>query len=152
MTIELEDCPCTGKNMSNLAAPWVLLTLYRREGIHGYEITRIIRDHIEALGIGLNMTGLYRHLNVLEDRGMLASQWDTSAKGPARRRYRLTEAGRQCLWQWMQTLTTQMMLIGKFFDHARAVFPDSDLPGIVVPQPSEDQGAGSERRSQARFH
>jgi PadR family transcriptional regulator PadR len=140
MTIQLEDCPCTGKNMSNLAAPWVLLTLYNREGIHGYEITKIIRDHIEALGIGLNMTGLYRHLNMLEKRGMLVSEWDTSAKGPARRMYSLTDAGKECLWHWMQTLATQMLLIGKFFDHARMIFPDSDLPGIEMPSENARRG------------
>ncbi len=132
MVIELANCPCSGKHMSNLAAPWVLLTLYQREGAHGYEITRIIRERIEGLGIGLNMTGLYRHLNMLERRGMLASEWDTTLRGPARRRYRLTEAGRQCLWRWMQTLTTQAMLIGTFFDHARLVFPESGLPGVAL--------------------
>lgn len=40
MTIELDECPCTGKNMSNLAAPWALLTLYHRQGIHGYKLHR----------------------------------------------------------------------------------------------------------------
>ncbi|MFO7685926.1 MAG: hypothetical protein R6V60_07520 [Desulfobacterales bacterium] len=40
MTIELDECPCTGKNMSNLAAPWSLLTLYHRLGIHGYKLHR----------------------------------------------------------------------------------------------------------------
>ena len=57
----LDNCPCTGKNMSNLAAPWILLTLYRSEGIHGYEICKIIRERIGELGVGLNITGLYRH-------------------------------------------------------------------------------------------
>lgn len=132
MVIRLEDCPCTGKNMSNLAAPWLLLILYNQSALHGYEISKIIRDHIEELGIGLNMTGLYRHLNLLEKRGMLVSEWDTAHKGPARRRYSLTEDGRQCLWRWMQTLTTQMTLIGKFFDHARTVLPDSRLPQIAM--------------------
>ena len=133
MDIKIDDCPCSGKNMSNLAAPWALLTLYNRGGIHGYELTRIIRDHIEAMGIGLNMTGLYRHLKMLEKRGMLVSEWDTAAAGPARRRYFITDAGKECLWRWILTLTTQIALIGKFFDNAREVFPDIQLPEIDIP-------------------
>ena len=137
MTAQIEDCPCTGKHMSNLAAPWILLTLYNQAAVHGYEISKIIRDHIESLGIGLNMTGLYRHLNLLEKRGMLISEWDTDRKGPARRRYSLTEAGKECLWRWMQTLTTQMTLIGKFIDHAHTVFPDSHLPQSARSNPPD---------------
>jgi DNA-binding PadR family transcriptional regulator len=124
MAIQLDDCPCSGKSMSNLAAPWVLLTLYTEGAIHGYELTRMIRDHIESMGIGLNMTGLYRHLNMLEKRGMLVSEWDVAGKGPARRKYTLTSAGEECLSRWMQTLSTQMTLIGTFLDRAREVLPD----------------------------
>ena len=150
MATKLDDCPCTGKNMSNLAAPWVLLTLYDQEGIHGYEITKIIRDHIEALGIGLNMTGLYRHLNMLEKRGMLVSEWDTPPKGPARRKYSLTEEGKECLWRWMQTLTTQMSLIGKFFDHAGTVFPGSHLPRVDLSDLPEASVVPSAARTRSR--
>ena len=133
MTTPLDDCPCTGKNMNNLVGPWILLTLYDREAIHGYEITKIIGRRFEPLGIGLNMAGLYRHLNLLEKRGMLASQWDTSQKGPARKEYSLTSAGRECLWRWMQTLTVHMTLIGELFDLARKVFPEARLPAINLP-------------------
>ncbi|MCG6892216.1 MAG: helix-turn-helix transcriptional regulator [Desulfobacteraceae bacterium] len=146
MPVPFEDCPCSGKSMSNLAAPWILLTLFHHEGVHGYEITRIIRQRIESLGLGLNMTGLYRHLNHLEKRGMLLSEWDTSQKGPARKKYFLTDAGRECLWRWMQTLTTQMTLIGELFDHARGVFPESRLPRIDLSElhPGGGRKSGSD--------
>jgi DNA-binding PadR family transcriptional regulator len=124
MTIQLDDCPCSGKSMSNLAAPWVLLTLYEKGALHGYELTRMIRENIDAMGIGLNMTGLYRHLNMLEKRGMLVSAWDVSGTGPARRKYTLTPAGKECLVRWMQTLNNQMTLIRTYLDRARAVLPD----------------------------
>ena len=124
MTIQLDECPCSGKNMSNLAAPWILLTIYTNGAVHGYELTRLIRDQIESMGIGLNQTGLYRHLNMLEKRGMLVSKWDVVGRGPARRQYSLTAAGKQCLSRWMRTLSTQMTLIGTFLDCARTVLPD----------------------------
>ena len=82
MPLDFKDCPCSGKNMSNFAAPWILLTLFNHQGTHGYEIKKIIKDYIDDLGIGMNITGLYRHLNVLEKRGMLSSEWDTPGRGP----------------------------------------------------------------------
>lgn len=128
MADTLEDCPCSGKNMSNLAAPWVLLTLYQQPSLHGYELTRIIRERVEAAGMHLNMTGLYRHLNMLEQRGMLVSQWDLGESGPARRTYNLTRDGQACLLRWLQTLTTQISLIERFFDEARQAFRGQPFP------------------------
>jgi DNA-binding PadR family transcriptional regulator len=126
------DCPCTGKNMRNLAAPWILLTLFNQDGIHGYEIGRIISGYLERTEAGLNLAGLYRHLNVLEKRGMVTSEWDIGAKGPAKRRYFLTNAGKECLWRWIRTLGSQMVLIGTFFDQARIAFPSAILPHISM--------------------
>ncbi len=134
----LENCPCSGKNVSNLAAPWALLTLYKTPSLHGYELTRIIREHIEASGMHINMTGLYRHLKALEERGMLTSQWDTGCTGPARRIYTLTENGKDCLKNWMETLGTQASLITAFLDRANILFQDkNDQNGA----PGSGQGA-----------
>ncbi len=134
MSKELDDCPCSGKNIRNLAAPWILLTLRTHEGIHGYELSKIIGRQLEELGISLNMTGLYRHLNTLEKRGMLASEWDTAAQGPARRIYYLTETGQECLLRWIRTLTTQMCLIDAFFEQVRTELPDQLLQGQLLPR------------------
>ena len=101
MTIDIEDCPCSGKNMSNLAGPWILLTLYHHQGTHGYEIRKIIKGYIEDFSVGVNITGLYRHLNMLERRGMLSSEWDTTEKGPPKRRYTLTEKGTETLFNFL---------------------------------------------------
>lgn len=132
MPDDIENCPCSGKNMSNLAAPWILLTLFHHQGTHGYEIQKIIKSYLDDFSIGLNITGLYRHLNLLEKRGMLSSEWDTTEKGPPKRRYFLTESGKACLWRWMNTLCNQVSLIGCFLDQARVVFPDATLPKVQV--------------------
>ncbi len=130
--INLKECPCSGKNISTLVAPWILLTLYQHEGSHGYEIQKIILSQLQELGFGLNMGGLYRHLNILEKRGMLTSTWDTSAPGPARRNYFLTEEGKECLWRWMRTLSIHATLIGKFMDEAQRVFSNAILPKVML--------------------
>jgi DNA-binding PadR family transcriptional regulator len=130
--IDLNQCPCSGKNISTLVAPWILLTLHQHEGSHGYEIQKIILGQLQELGFGLNMGGLYRHLNILEKRGVLTSTWDTSAPGPARRKYFLTEAGKECLWRWMRTLSVHVTLIGKFMDEAQQVFSNAILPKVML--------------------
>jgi DNA-binding PadR family transcriptional regulator len=135
--IDFDACPCSGKNMSTLVAPWILLTLYHHEGTHGYEIQRLILSRLQEMDLGLNMTGLYRHLNMLEKRGVLTSTWDTGEPGPAKRRYFLTESGKECLWRWLGTLGIQLTLIGKFLDEARLVFPRAILPKVVAVQPDK---------------
>ena len=129
---DFEACPCSGKNMSTLVGPWILLTLYHHAGTHGYEIQKIILSRLQEMDLGLNMAGLYRHLNLLEKRGMLTSTWETEEPGPAKRRYYLTEAGKECLWRWLGTLGAQLTLIGKFLDEAHRVFPQAVLPRVMV--------------------
>nr|WP_320012276.1 helix-turn-helix transcriptional regulator [uncultured Desulfobulbus sp.] len=124
MKAPLENCPCNGKSVSNLAAPWILLTLHQQPSLHGYELTRITSQQIEAMGMHINMAGLYRHLKALEQRGVLKSQWDTDGNGPARRTYTLTSDGAACLRNWMETLTTQATLIETFLHQASRLFPE----------------------------
>ena len=130
--IDLKECPCSGKNISTFVAPWILLILHENEGSHGYEIQKMILPHLRELGFGLNLGGLYRHLNILEKRGVLTSTWDTSTPGPARRQYFLTESGKECLWRWMNTLSVHASLIGKFMDVARRTFSNALLPKVVI--------------------
>ncbi|MGD9056810.1 MAG: helix-turn-helix transcriptional regulator [Desulfobacterales bacterium] len=125
-----QNCPCTGKHMKHFAAPWILLTLVKHEGAHGYKIKKIMNTFTQDLGIPLNITGLYRHLDGLEKRGALYSQWDSRGKGPARRKYYLTESGKECLRYWMRTLSMQSLLIGRFFEQAKKIFPSIQMPSI----------------------
>jgi DNA-binding PadR family transcriptional regulator len=129
---DFESCPCSGKSMSTLVGPWILLTLHYHPGTHGYEIQRIILNRLQEMDLGLNMAGMYRHLNQLEKRGMLTSTWDTGEPGPAKRQYHLTDAGKECLWRWISTLGNQLTLIGKFLDEAQLVFPQAVLPKVMI--------------------
>jgi len=132
------DCPCNGKNMNYFTAPWTLLTLYNHEGTHGYEIKKFIEGYMTDQKISLNITGLYRHLKTLEQRGLLTSEWDTPENGPAKRKYYLTEAGEECLWRWMRTLNTQLSLIQTFLKQAKAIRPPAVLTSFQ-PIMEEDQ-------------
>ncbi len=130
MALPDKDCPCAGKNMKPFVAPWILLTLIDYEGAHGYKIKKIMNRYTQDLGIPLNITGLYRHLNGLEQRGLLYSKWDSGGRGPAKRKYYLTESGKECLRYWMRTLSMQSLLIGRFFEQAKKVFPSTRMPTI----------------------
>ena len=63
---------------------------------------------------------------------MLTSTSDTSAPGPAKRKYLLTETGKECLLRWMSTLSIHVGLIGKFMDEAQRVFSNAILPKVIV--------------------
>ena len=140
-TIDFEGCPCSGKNMSTLVGPWILLILYDRAGAHGYEIQKLILNRLQELEIGFNLAGLYRHLNAMEKRGMLTSTGETREPGPAKRKYYLTAAGKECLWRWVGTLGIHLTLIGKFMEQARQIFPEAILPEVVIAQ-TDPNGAG----------
>ena len=137
MSINFNECPCSGKNMTYFTAPWILLTLYLHEGIHGYKLKKILKGYMEDLGISMNITGLYRHLKLMEERGVVSSEWDTPNKGPAKKQFYLTENGKECLWRWMQTLHIQVELISRFFEKAKSVFPSS--PSLHIQFQSREQ-------------
>ncbi len=121
--IDFNECPCSGKNMTTLVAPWILLTLYLHQGTHGYEIQKMIQERLRELGLTSNIAGLYRHLKTLEKRGLVRSVRDTGDSGPARRPLYLTDAGKECLSRWIKTLRVQMGLIDKLLNECSRLIP-----------------------------
>jgi poly-beta-hydroxybutyrate-responsive repressor len=92
--------------------PALLLLLAEREA-HGYELLERLPELVGA-GTRIDMGNLYRVLRGLEEEGFVASEWDASAAGPARRRYRLTDEGRSLLRDWVDALQTAQQHIGTF--------------------------------------
>jgi len=80
----------------------VLLLLLHQGASHGYDLVRAL----EPFGLGDVAPGpVYRTLRGLEAAGLVQSEWDTeSSAGPARRVYRLTEAGHHYLADWVEDL------------------------------------------------
>jgi poly-beta-hydroxybutyrate-responsive repressor len=80
----------------------VLLLLLHRGPSHGYDLV----SALEPFGLGDVPAGpVYRILRELEAAGLVDSEWDTaSSAGPARRVYRLTEAGHHHLADWVEGL------------------------------------------------
>ena len=92
--------------------PSVLLLVRDRPGVHGYELLEQLSERFP--GSRPDMGNLYRLLRSLEDEGVVRSQWDADAPGPARRRYWLTEEGERLLDAWAAALGRARERIDEF--------------------------------------
>ena len=73
--------------------PTLILAVLDEGPRHGYAIAREIeRRSADALSLGEG--SLYPALRALEAEGLVTSQWEVQASGPARKVYSLTETGR----------------------------------------------------------
>jgi poly-beta-hydroxybutyrate-responsive repressor len=101
-----------------------LLALLRGWNAYGYQLAQRLR----AAGLPLfDQATVYRTLRQLERSGLVSSFWDTSASGPARRRYALTQAGEAFLAAWLDTLQRYQQFL-------------QALWGIVPPSAGERAG------------
>jgi poly-beta-hydroxybutyrate-responsive repressor len=93
--------------------PSVLLLLRERPA-HGYELL----DALPALTgeTRVDMGNLYRVLRALEEDGLVRSEWEADAPGPARRIYELTADGRRLLDEWASALRLSRERIDAFLD------------------------------------
>ncbi|HFD40071.1 MAG TPA: PadR family transcriptional regulator [Anaerolineae bacterium] len=105
--------PFAGGAVRRFLEPVLLLLLHQGAG-HGYELV----NALEPFGLGDMASGpVYRTLRQLEAAGLVRSEWDTqSAGGPARRVYRLTQAGHQYLADWVTYLRETHDMIGHFLE------------------------------------
>lgn len=73
----------------------LILSVLEEGERHGYEIAQQIRERGASLALGEG--SLYPALHRLERRGALVAHWQPGERGPQRRYYRLTDAGRRLL-------------------------------------------------------
>ena len=78
-----------------------LLALLNGWSAYGYDLVQ----RLEEAGFGdLNKGSVYRALRQMEQLGLVCSAWDTSADGPARRMYTVTQAGLTFLKDWLAVI------------------------------------------------
>ena len=71
-----------------------LLGLLAHDPQHAYSLCR----SLSALGVQVgDRSAVYQRLHDLERRLLVTSHWETAGRGPARRVYRITDAGLQSL-------------------------------------------------------
>jgi poly-beta-hydroxybutyrate-responsive repressor len=81
--------------------PALLLLLWEQPS-HGYELLERLPELTGSQPV--EMGNLYRLLRGLEEEGIVSSEWDASAPGPAKRRYALTDDGVRLLRHWVEAL------------------------------------------------
>jgi len=92
----------------------VILLMLRRWNSYGYELM----EKLTAFGLqAMNPGTFYRTLRQMEKDGMVSSTWDTSATGPARRIYSITEVGESYLKLWAESLDQYQKMMSTFFEH-----------------------------------
>ena len=78
-----------------------LLALLNGWSAYGYDLVQ----RLEEAGFGdFNKGSVYRTLRQMEQLGLVYSAWDTSADGPARRMYTVTQAGLAFLKDWLAVI------------------------------------------------
>ena len=89
-----------------------LLLLLRERPAHGYELLERLPELLPDERI--DMGNLYRVLRSLEEEGVVRSEWDADAPGPAKRIYELTDEGRALLDRWADGLRTAQDNVAAF--------------------------------------
>ena len=116
--IDLDACPCSGRNLDRLLAPAILLQLLE-EDLHGYEVVRRLTDSPLMGGRKPDSAGVYRMLRDMESRGLLTANWETGETGPAKRCYHLTDDGHHCLARWHASLQEHAKSLGELLTMMR---------------------------------
>ncbi len=104
----------------------VVMMILAKGPLHGYRIVQEAAQTPILAGDRPDRTGVYRVLRGLEGRGFVVSSWEISERGPARKSYRLTPEGRECLGHWIETLENYHRAICKLLSDARRALARSE--------------------------
>jgi PadR family transcriptional regulator PadR len=92
-------CTKFGFKMNNIIYA-AFLTMLSEKPLYGY----LLVEGLESLGIDKQFVpygAAYRILRSMEAEGLITSHWNTEGNGPARRVYKITEAGKEFLKNWL---------------------------------------------------
>jgi DNA-binding PadR family transcriptional regulator len=116
---KFNDCPCTGTNLEKIIHPAILTLLFEDEELHGYSIVQKLQETYMLQGKKPDPSGVYRCLNQMEQGGYVTAIWDVSNSGPARKLYKITDDGLECLKTWINTLESYHNSLGLFLSFAK---------------------------------
>ena len=112
------NCRC-GRQVRGFIQPQLLLLLAKK-ATHGYELMdalRCVKGDETMADPGM----LYRTLRQFEEDGLVTSAWDTDGRGPARRVYQLTDAGREYLEWWSTDIRRTRAQLDQFLAEYESV-------------------------------
>jgi DNA-binding PadR family transcriptional regulator len=102
-TFDRKNYACEMETLYKLTQPAILVVLAKGP-LHGYRLAKRIGQMRMFDRQQPDVSGIYRFLKVMESQGLVVASWSVGERGPAKKSYRLTRAGEQCLKRWIQTL------------------------------------------------
>lgn len=112
-------CSCKGYNLDKLLQP-IILILLSKQDLHGYLIIQELENKDFFHGEKVDNTGIYRTLKTLEDKGLVKSEWDINGAGAAKKIYKISVAGKDCLANWIKTLEEYKKTIEIIIEDAKS--------------------------------
>lgn len=104
MREENAKCACQGGTLMRFVQP-IILSLLSETPDHGYELVQKIGQTLLWHDTVPDSAGVYRVLRDMEKRGLVQSRLDAdSIAGVGKRVFTITDAGRACMRNWLQTL------------------------------------------------
>lgn len=113
-------CACEGSTLERLVRPALLIILAGGE-LHGYLIVQRLAEMPIFDGHLPNASGVYRALNAMSNEGLVNPSWEVSELGPARKLYRITPEGKECLAVWTETLAKYRSAVDDLLEAGRSV-------------------------------
>lgn len=101
--VDKDKCSCKGSNLDRFLQPNILVLL-AHENLHGYSIIQRLENDKRFMCEKFDSTGVYRTLQSMEERELVVSHWDIEGTGAAKKTYRITPCGLNCLSNWLVTL------------------------------------------------
>ncbi len=99
--------------------PAFILLALARGPIHGGAINSVLAERMPHFTP--DSGAVYRTLQQLERDGEVVAQWDTEGHGPARKLYRLTDAGWERLDYWREDIERRVANLQHFLTLYQAV-------------------------------
>lgn len=104
MREENAKCACQGGTLMRFVQP-IILSLLSEAPDHGYELVQKIGQTVLWDDTAPDSAGVYRVLRDMEKRGLVQSRLDAdSIAGVGKRVFAITDEGRACMRNWLQTL------------------------------------------------
>jgi DNA-binding PadR family transcriptional regulator len=119
----MSRCACQGAFLERFIQPAILLLL-TQEPLYGFSVYKKLVDCDYMNYDGIDPTGLYRMLKKMEVAGLLISEWDLENAARAKRIYRITAEGMDCLINWGKTLQNYRESLGRLAEAVNAGIAD----------------------------
>lgn len=118
-------CACEGGTLSRFIQPIILFSLAESPA-HGYRLLEKIAQTELWRDMAPDSAGVYRVLRDMERRGLICSHLEQESKaGIGKRVFELTDQGRHCMFNWIQTLEQYQRGIDQVVVHLREALADS---------------------------